>query len=111
MLLEHQRKRLISKREVSRRNSYSERSIHRRVADDNFPKPVPLPGEVRAAFVEQEIDDWIDEQIARNRGTPASPAAAGNSAAAEAAEATSSAGHAIVIARGGAIATARTPSD
>lgn len=65
---------LLSKKEVCNRTSYSRAHIDRLANDDDyrhmgFPKPVRL-GQARVAFVEHEIDEWIALQVAkRDRST------------------------------------------
>ena len=43
--------------------SYSRAQIYRKVKDGSFPRPISL-GENRIAFIEAEIDRWIEERIA-----------------------------------------------
>jgi prophage regulatory protein len=62
-----QRIRFISPTEVENRTSLSRRSITRKVADGQFPKPIAIVGGTRIAFVEAEIDSWIADQVARAR--------------------------------------------
>lgn len=60
--------RLIRAAEVYGRTALSRASIWRRVRDGSFPKPVTL-GYNRIAWVESDIDAWIEAQ----RGNPAAP--------------------------------------
>ncbi|ERT11895.1 AlpA family transcriptional regulator [Photorhabdus temperata] len=53
--------------EVQRRTGYSKAWIYRLIADDKFPKQVKI-GTRSVAFVESEIDSWIDQRIAESRG-------------------------------------------
>ncbi|NHB92948.1 helix-turn-helix transcriptional regulator [Photorhabdus cinerea] len=53
--------------EVQRRTGYSKAWIYRLIADDKFPKQVKI-GTRSVAFVESEIDGWIDQRIAESRG-------------------------------------------
>jgi prophage regulatory protein len=39
-------------------------AIYERIAEGNFPKPIPLGRQARG-FVEAEVDDWIRAQIAK----------------------------------------------
>lgn len=62
-------KRLISPRLASEKTSLSMRHLLREAAAGKFPAPVRL-GEGRSgrlAFVESEVDDWIEERIATRR--------------------------------------------
>jgi prophage regulatory protein len=54
---------LISGKEVCRRTSLSRASLYRLMAQDAFPKPIPLHG-VRKAFIESEVNAWIASRIA-----------------------------------------------
>lgn len=62
-------KRLIRAAEVYDRTALSRASVWRRVRLGAFPKPVTL-GYNRIAWVESEIDTWIDKQ----RMNPPAPA-------------------------------------
>ena len=59
--------RLISIQEACRRSSLSRTSINKYRAAGLFPRPIKL-GEKRLAFVESEVDDWIEKRIADSRG-------------------------------------------
>lgn len=67
--LDYKPKRLIRAAEVYDRTALSRASFWRRVKAGAFPKPVTL-GYNRIAWVESEIDAWIDEQ----RSNPPAPA-------------------------------------
>ena len=57
---------LISHKEAARRCAVSRATLYRFMADGSFPKPIRLsPG--RVAFVEHEIQAWIDAKIAGSR--------------------------------------------
>lgn len=43
--------------------SYSRPHLYRLINAGKFPRPVKL-GEARVAFVESEIDDWLQERVA-----------------------------------------------
>ncbi|CDG17378.1 helix-turn-helix transcriptional regulator [Xenorhabdus doucetiae] len=58
---------LIRLSEVQRRTGYSKAWIYRLIADDKFPKQVKI-GSRSVAFLESEIDGWIDQRIAESRG-------------------------------------------
>jgi prophage regulatory protein len=66
-----ERVRFISTKETRHRTNLSERTQARLVAIGKFPKPVRLCDGHRIAYVEAEIDAWIQEQLAQNRGPPA----------------------------------------
>ena len=57
---------LINKRVTSERTSLHPASIMRLVKIDKFPKPVEL-GSARIAFVEEEVDAWIEARAAERR--------------------------------------------
>ncbi|TGS69006.1 AlpA family transcriptional regulator [Mesorhizobium sp. M3A.F.Ca.ET.201.01.1.1] len=58
--------RFISMDEVVDRVSFSRTHIYRKIADGTFPRPVPL-GPQKVAFLEHEIDQWMEERVdARN---------------------------------------------
>ncbi len=61
-------KRLISQREAIARTSLSRTAIWLRVKSKTFPQPVKLGDGTRIAFVEQEIDEWIEACIASREG-------------------------------------------
>jgi prophage regulatory protein len=54
--------RLIRLEEVKRRTGFQKSSIYNRVADGMFPRPVNL-GARAVAWVEDEIQEWIDARI------------------------------------------------
>lgn len=61
-------KRLISKREVCTKTSYSRAHIDRLSNDPDyqhhgFPRTVRL-GQARVAYLESEIDEWIERKLA-----------------------------------------------
>lgn len=58
-------KRLIRLPEVERRVSLCTASIYARIKKQQFPSPVKLGA--ASAWVEQEIEDWIDAQITASR--------------------------------------------
>lgn len=57
-----QRPSLIRRPEVLRRCGISNSTLHRRVCAGDFPAPVPL-GSASVAWVESEIDTWIERRI------------------------------------------------
>ncbi|WP_446471113.1 helix-turn-helix transcriptional regulator [Xenorhabdus stockiae] len=58
---------LIRLPEVQRRTGYSKAWIYRLIADEKFPKQVKI-GTRSVAFIESEIDGWIDQRISESRG-------------------------------------------
>ncbi|WP_027711505.1 helix-turn-helix transcriptional regulator [Dickeya chrysanthemi] len=58
---------LIRLPEVQRRTGYSKAWLYRLINQDRFPQPVKI-GSRSIAFVESEIDDWINQRIAESRG-------------------------------------------
>lgn len=55
--------RLLSKKEVCFRTSYSRAHLDRLEADGRFPQRVRL-GQARVAWVEEEVDEWISARVA-----------------------------------------------
>ncbi len=58
---------LIRLPEVQRRTGYSKAWIYRLMSQQRFPSPVKI-GTRAIAFVESEIDEWINQRIAESRG-------------------------------------------
>jgi prophage regulatory protein len=58
--------RLLSYSEVQTRTSLSRATIDRRIKAGTFPKSIPVDG-VRRAFIDTEIDAWIEALIRRAR--------------------------------------------
>ncbi|RSV89323.1 helix-turn-helix transcriptional regulator [Klebsiella aerogenes] len=58
---------LIRLPEVQRRTGYSKAWIYRLMSEQRFPSAVKI-GSRAIAFVESEIDDWINQRIAESRG-------------------------------------------
>jgi len=59
---------LIRMPETMRRTGYGRAWIYKLIAQGRFPKPVKI-GSRAIAFVESEIDEWINQRIAESRGT------------------------------------------
>ncbi|WP_142973643.1 helix-turn-helix transcriptional regulator, partial [Klebsiella pneumoniae] len=53
--------------EVRRRTGYSKAWIYRLISENRFPQPIKI-GARAIAFVEGEIDEWIERRIADSRG-------------------------------------------
>ncbi|HDY7135793.1 helix-turn-helix transcriptional regulator [Klebsiella pneumoniae] len=58
---------LIRFSEVQRRTGYSKAWIYRLISENRFPQPIKI-GARAIAFVEGEIDEWIERRIADSRG-------------------------------------------
>lgn len=58
---------LIRLPEVQRRTGYSKAWIYRLMRSQRFPLAVKI-GSRAIAFVESEIDDWVNQRIAESRG-------------------------------------------
>ena len=43
-------------------------TIYAKLADDNFPRPIKL-GERSVGWIEEEIQDWINQQIEASRSS------------------------------------------
>jgi prophage regulatory protein len=52
--------------DVKKLTSLSKSEIYRRLMDDDFPKPIKLSAN-RSAWIETEVVEWMNEQIAANR--------------------------------------------
>lgn len=64
---------LLRLRDVLQRTGVSRSWVYRQVADDSFPRPVKLNR--TSAWLESEIEDWIDARIAqRNLDVVSRPA-------------------------------------
>ncbi|WP_455811859.1 helix-turn-helix transcriptional regulator [Pseudomonas graminis] len=59
-------KNLIRMSDTMRRTGYGKAWIYRLISQDKFPKPIKI-GSRSIAFVESEIDDWINQRIAESR--------------------------------------------
>lgn len=58
---------LIRFSDVQRRTGYSKAWIYRLMSNGKFPESVKI-GPRAIAFVESEIDEWINQRIAESRG-------------------------------------------
>lgn len=58
---------LIRISEVQRRTGYSKAWIYRLLKESRFPQSIKI-GSRAIAFVESEIDEWINQRIAESRG-------------------------------------------
>lgn len=58
---------LIRLPEVQRRTGYSKAWIYRLMSQKRFPPTVKI-GTRAVAFIESEVDGWIDQRIAESRG-------------------------------------------
>lgn len=58
---------LIRLPEVQRRTGYSKSWIYRLMSQKRFPKTVKI-GSRAIAFIESEIEEWINQRIAESRG-------------------------------------------
>lgn len=57
---------LIRLSEVQRRTGYSKAWIYRLMGQGNFPSSVKI-GTRAIAFIESEVDDWINQRIEESR--------------------------------------------
>ena len=53
--------------EVQRRTGYSKAWIYRLIKEQRFPQSVKI-GSRTIAFIESEIEEWINQRIAESRG-------------------------------------------
>lgn len=61
---------LIRLPEVQRRVGYGKAWVYKLIAQNCFPKPVKI-GTRSIAFIESEVDEWINQRIAESRGVAA----------------------------------------
>jgi len=59
-------RRLIRLPEVLRKTGYARSSLYRMIKNDEFPAPIKI-GERASAWVESEIDAWIERRISSSR--------------------------------------------
>ncbi|EDN5320730.1 AlpA family phage regulatory protein [Salmonella enterica] len=52
--------------EVQRRTGYSKAWLYRLISEKRFPQPVKI-GSRAIAFIESEIDEWINQRITESR--------------------------------------------
>ncbi len=64
---EIQKTNIIRLDEVKKRTALSRSSIYLRIKSGEFPKQISLGGRA-VGWVESEIDDWLEQQIAASRG-------------------------------------------
>ncbi|WP_099350727.1 helix-turn-helix transcriptional regulator [Erwinia amylovora] len=53
--------------EVQKRSGYGKAWIYKLIAQGRFPQPIKI-GSRSIAFIESEIDEWINQRIAESRG-------------------------------------------
>ena len=68
-------KRLIRLRDVEAKTGLKHSTIYQQIAEGEFPRQVPL-GPKAVAWLEAEIDAWIERRLAKRDGTPETPEAA-----------------------------------
>ena len=66
----HSSQSLIRMSEVLRRTGYGKAWVYRLISKGNFPHPIKI-GSRSIAFIESEIDEWINQRIAESRGEAA----------------------------------------
>lgn len=64
------KRKLLPRDAVAERTGLSARTIYRLLNESDFPLPVQV-SRGRVAWVEDEIDSWIDRRIAHRDGVPA----------------------------------------
>ncbi|MCW1971437.1 UNVERIFIED_ORG: prophage regulatory protein [Pantoea agglomerans] len=57
---------LIRMSETTRRTGYGKAWIYRLISQNKFPKPIKI-GSRAIAFVESEVEEWIEQRIAESR--------------------------------------------
>lgn len=58
---------LIRLSEVQKRTGYSKAWIYRLLKENRFPPSIKI-GTRAVAFIESEIDEWVEQRIAESRG-------------------------------------------
>ncbi|CAI0781695.1 helix-turn-helix transcriptional regulator [Serratia fonticola] len=56
--------------EAMTRTGYSRSGLYKLISQGLFPKPVKI-GTRSIAFIESEVDEWINQRIAESRGVAA----------------------------------------
>ncbi|MGX9315444.1 dipicolinate synthase [Pantoea ananatis] len=64
--MNNQNKRFIRLPEVMNKTGYGKAWIYKLISDGRFPEPVKI-GVRAVAFVESEVDQWMDEVINQSR--------------------------------------------
>jgi prophage regulatory protein len=59
--------RLLRLPEVKNRTGLSKSTIYARIAEDSFPRQIPL-GSRTVVWLESDIENWIAEQVSAARG-------------------------------------------
>jgi prophage regulatory protein len=59
-------RRFLRLNEVKQRTGLSKSSIYNQISDGTFPQPVPI-GARAVAWVEDELQEWINNRIAERR--------------------------------------------
>lgn len=59
--------RLIRRPEVEQRTGLQKSAIYQRAKDGTFPRPIKI-GTYNVAWLESEIDAWVEERVAASRG-------------------------------------------
>ena len=62
--------RVLRRRDVQDRTGLSRSTLYERVAEGSFPQPIHLGGR-SVGWLESEVDQWIDDCVARSRAIPA----------------------------------------
>lgn len=57
---------LLRMSEIMRRTGYGKAWIYRLISQGKFPRPIKI-GTRAIAFVESEVDDWINQRIEESR--------------------------------------------
>jgi prophage regulatory protein len=63
---------LMSVKATCERATLSKATLYRLIAKELFPRPIPI-SDGRVAFVESEVQAWIDQKISNARGAKALP--------------------------------------
>lgn len=58
---------ILRRREVEARTGLSRSTIYLRIAADSFPGPINLGGGRAVGWIEEEIEAWLQQQIASSR--------------------------------------------
>jgi prophage regulatory protein len=58
---------ILRRREVEARTGLSRSTIYLRIASKSFPRPITLGGGRAVGWLEQEVEAWLQEQVAASR--------------------------------------------
>ena len=60
--------RFLRRRDVEQRTGMATSTIYMYMDQGKFPRPIQLGGKASVAWLEHEVEDWMQEQITKSRG-------------------------------------------